>query len=91
MPSADAYEVTAQIDSDPLTVITQSGFKLNATTTAPTHQMRMKIACKLNGHGCSASGQPAAFKFQGMDFEVAAVANGYVTFYSNGIPRLIRS
>lgn len=71
MPSADAYEVTAQIDTGPLTVITQSGTKLNATTPNVTHQMRLLIACKLNGHGCSASGPSTAFRFQGMDFEVA--------------------
>lgn len=75
MPSADAYEVTAQIDSEPLTVIPQSGVKLNATTAAATHQVRLLVACRLNGNGCSASGPAAAFRFQGMDFEVALGAD----------------
>lgn len=86
MPSGDTYEVTAQVDSDALKLIT-SGDKLSATTAGPSHQIRLQVKCKTGT--CSVGGKSSAFGFQGMEFEIPSLTGAYALL--SDIERVIQS
>ncbi|KAJ9093415.1 hypothetical protein QFC21_006446 [Naganishia friedmannii] len=71
---SDGYDITAQVDSEAPVALTQSGTKLSVKE-GPSHQFRMKVACKAGGNACSARGTAAALSFQGIDLGVMSSSN----------------
>ncbi|KAJ9121235.1 hypothetical protein QFC24_004910 [Naganishia onofrii] len=69
---SSSYDITAQVDSDAPVALSQSGTKLTSTLSAPSHQFRMKVACKAGANACSAGGAGEAFRFEGIGLDMAS-------------------